>query len=573
MRFSIPSHVSPFSMHHFTKLKKKYLNVRRKYDTIFLKIYMILCINIKKECICMENLLTAAGLSAGPTIGMLAVIIVYLIFMITIGVIYSKNTKDTSDFYLGGRKLGPFVTAMSAEASDMSSYLLMGLPGLAYLSGLADVGWTAIGLAIGTWANWILVSRRLRRYTGKTNSITLPEFFSKRYHDKQHILSSAAAIIIVIFFVPYTASGFAACGKLFGTLFNAPYMPAMIISAIVIVTYTALGGFLAASTTDLIQSIVMTFALIIIVIFGIQTAGGWNVVIENASRLPGYLSLTETYNVGSGESAPYTLLTICSTLAWGLGYFGMPHILLRFMGTEKEETLTLSRRIATVWVVISMGIAVLIGIVGYSVSQTGAIPLFTESGDSEKIVVHLAMLLSQHGVLAVIFAGLVLSGILACTMSTADSQLLAASSSISQNIVQDMLGIKLSKRVEMLVARCTVLVVAVIGVFLARDPNSSVFAIVSFAWAGFGAAFGPLVLFSLFWKRTNKWGALAGMLSGGIMIFVWKYVVRPMGGILDIYELLPAFIISCLFIVVVSLVTAPPSEEVVKEFEEVTARR
>ncbi len=503
------------------------------------------------------------------TLGMLAVIIAYLTFMVIIGVVYSKKTNDTSDFYLGGRRLGPIVTAMSAEASDMSSYLLMGLPGLAYISGLADVSWTAIGLAIGTWLNWLVVSRRLHRYTVMTDSITIPQFFSHRYHDRKNILCGVAAIIIVIFFVPYTASGFAACGKLFGTLFGAPYMPTMIISAIIIVAYTALGGFLAASITDLIQSVIMTIALIAIVIFGIQTAGGWSAVVDNARALPGYLSFSQTYDVSTQSAQPYTLITIISTLAWGLGYFGMPHILLRFMGTADAQKLNLSRRIATVWVVLSMGVAVLIGIVGLAISKTGAIELFQQSSESEKIVVRLAMMLSQHGVIAVIFAGLVLSGILACTMSTADSQLLAASSSISQNIVQDLLGIRISKHAEMLVARATVIGVALIGVFLARDPSSSVFNIVSFAWAGFGAAFGPVVLFALFWKRSTMWGALAGMISGGGMVFIWKYIVRPMGGVWNIYELLPAFIVACLAIVIVSLITTPPSKAILQEFDAV----
>ena len=276
------------------------------------------------------------------TLGMLAVIILYLIMMIAIGIYYSRKNKDVTDFYLGSRKLGPLVTAMSAEASDMSSWLLMGLPGVAYLSGVADAGWTAIGLGIGTYINWLIVAKRLRRYSVKANnSITIPEFFSNRYRDKSRLLLAISAIIIVIFFVPYTASGFAACGKLFSTLFDMPYFPAMVISAVVIVAYTALGGFLAASTTDLIQSVVMTIALIVVVIFGVSIAGGTDVVIENAKALPGYLGMFTVHDAASGNSAPYSFLTILSTLAWGLGYFGMPHILLRFMGTENEEKLKL----------------------------------------------------------------------------------------------------------------------------------------------------------------------------------------------------------------------------------------
>ncbi|MDD6616521.1 MAG: sodium/proline symporter PutP [Lachnospiraceae bacterium] len=506
----------------------------------------------------------------GTTAGLLAVIVVYLIMMVVIGVYYSRKNENVGDFYLGGRKLGPIVTAMSAEASDMSSWLLMGLPGVAYLSGCAEAGWTAIGLAIGTYFNWLIVARRLRRYTVKANnSITLPDFFSNRYHDKSHALMAISALIIVIFFVPYTASGFAACGKLFSTLFGVPYLPAMIVSAVIIVAYTSLGGYLAASTTDLIQSIVMSLALVIVVIFGIKTAGGLNTVLENANALDGFMTLFASRNPADGTSSPYSALSIVSTLAWGLGYFGMPHILLRFMGIEDEKKLKTSRRIATVWVVISMFVAIFIGIIGYSISKAGAIEVLEGSSQAETLIIKIAMLLSQHGVLAVIMAGLILAGILACTMSTADSQLLAASSSVSHNLLSDCLGIKMSQKTSMLMARLTVLIIAVIAVILACNPNSSVFQIVSFAWAGFGAAFGPVVLFSLFWKRSNRNGALAGMIVGGVMVFVWKFLIAPMGGIWNIYELLPAFLCASAAIVVVSLLTAPPSKEIVEEFENI----
>ena len=281
-------------------------------------------------------------------------IVVYLAMMLYIGFIMSNKNKNTDDFYLGGRKLGPLVTAMSAEASDMSSWLLMGLPGVAYLTGIADATWTAIGLAIGTYLNWLLVARRIRVYTHTTNSITIPDFFADRYGDKKHILSSVAAVIIIIFFIPYTASGFAACGKLFNQLFGVNYMLAMIVSAAIIVGYCALGGFLAASTTDLIQSIVMTIAIVVVVIYATHMAGGMDAVLTNARALPGYLSLTSVYDPESGSASAYGALTSFSMLAWGLGYFGMPHVLLRFMATEDDKKIKTSRRIATVWVVISM---------------------------------------------------------------------------------------------------------------------------------------------------------------------------------------------------------------------------
>lgn len=502
-------------------------------------------------------------------IGLLTVIVIYLIAMVLIGVYFSSKNKDVSDFYLGGRKLGPIVTAMSAEASDMSSWLLMGLPGVAYLSGVADAGWTAIGLAIGTYFNWLIVAKRLRRYTAKNNSITLPEFFSNRFRDNSRLILAVSAIFIVVFFIPYTASGFAACGKLFATLFDIPYAPAMIVSAIIIVAYTALGGYLAASTTDLIQSIIMTGALIIVVVFGVKVAGGMDVVLDNAKNLDGYMSLFATHDPATGTSSAYSGLTIASTLAWGLGYFGMPHILLRFMGIEDENKLKISRRIATVWVIISMGIAIFIGIIGYSMSKAGAIEMLVGKSQAETLIIKTAMLLSENGVLALIMAGLILAGILACTMSTSDSQLLAASSSVSQDLLKNCFGLKLSEKASMSAARITVVLISVVGVIIAWNPNSSVFDIVSFSWAGFGACFGPLMLFSLFWKRTNRNGALAGMVVGGVMVFVWHYLIAPIGGIWGIYELLPAFILSSITIVVVSLLTAPPSKEIVEEFESV----
>ena len=496
-------------------------------------------------------------------------IAVYLLGMLFIGFFYCKKNNSAGDFYLGGRKLGPVVVALSTEASDMSSWLLMGVPGLAYFFGMADATWTVIGLALGTYLNWLVVAKRLRRYSARLGAITIPDFFAHRYRDKSGLLEGIAALIIIIFFIPYTASGFAACGKLFTNIFDVNYMPAMIISAAVIVAYCAMGGFMAASVTSLIQSLVMTVALVIILVFGIHTAGGWSTVIDNAMALPGYLDLSHSTDIVSKQLSNYGFLSIVSTLAWGLGYFGMPHILNHFMAIEDGEKLKVSRRIGTVWVVISMAVAIVVGIVGYAMSNVGAIAPFNSASDAEAILVRISALLSKAGILPAILAGLVLAGILASTMSTADAQLLASASSISHNIVRGVFHIELTNKQEMRVARVTVFVVAVLGVVLARNPESSVFGIVSFAWAGFGAAFGALMLFSLFWKRTNKYGALAGMLSGGITVFIWKYLVRPLGGVWDIYELLPTFIISSLFIVVVSLLTAKPDDEIVEEFKSI----
>lgn len=373
-----------------------------------------------------------------------------------------------------------------------------------------------------------------------------------------------AALVIIIFFIPYTASGFSACGKLFSTLFGMDYLTAMLISAAVIVIYTVMGGFLAASFTDLIQSIIMTVALVVVLGFGVTQAGGVEAVLDNARSLTDYLSLIRIHDPATGGSEPYGLLTICSLLAWGLGYFGMPHILVRFMAIEEEKKLKLSRRVATSWVVISMAVAIIIGLVGNAMTSAGVLE---NLADSETIIVRIASLISQFGPLPALLAGVILAGILAATMSTADSQLLATSSSVSQDLGNDFLKRDFSGKRGMIVARAVMVGISLIAAFLARDPDSSVFRVISFAWAGFGAAFGPVVLFALFWKRSNKWGALAGMVTGGVMVFVWKYLVAPMGGALAIYELLPAFLCACVAIVMVSLLTPAPEQSILEAFE------
>ena len=501
-------------------------------------------------------------------LGIMLAIVVYLGGMLYIGYRFSRNTGNVSDFYLGGRKLGPLAAAMSAEASDMSSWLLMGLPGVAYLSGTADAAWTAIGHAVGTYLNWLIVATRLRRYTEKTGSITVPQFFSDRYNDPKRLLTLVAALLIIIFFVPYTASGFAACGKLFASLFGVNYHAAMIVSAAVIIAYTALGGFMAVSITDLIQSVVMTIALLVILLFGVHCAGGLDAVAANASSLAGYFSLTSMHDPVSGTALPYSLLTILSTAAWGLGYFGMPHILLRFMAIEHEDKLNISRRIGTIWVVISMGVSIFIGMVGLAASRAGAIPVLAGT-DSETVIVRFASLLSTHGFIPALIAGVVLAGILASTMSTADSQLLAASSAVSRDLFTDVFHRELDAKKTLTVSRITLTLIALVAIIFAWDSTSSVFRIVSFAWAGFGASFGPVVLLALFWKRSNRYGALAGMITGGVMIFVWKFLVRPMGGLLDIYELLPAFLLALAVNAVVSLLTPAPGKAIIDTFEKV----
>lgn len=507
------------------------------------------------------------------TIQIFVAMIIYFIIVVGVGLCYAKRSnKNSAEYYLGGRSLGPFVTAMSAEASDMSGWLLMGLPAVALVTGLAEASWTAIGLAIGTYINWLIVAKNLRIYTEKLNAYTLPDFFSKRFGDNKNIIATLAALIIIVFFIPYTASGFAACGKLFASLFGMKYMTAMVLSAVVIILYCTLGGFLAASTTDFIQSIIMTIALFVVLGFGEGLMHGFGNIFNNVAEMDGYLDLFKGYDVVSKTTGSYGALPVFSTLAWGLGYFGMPHILLRFMAIKDENKLKLSRRVATVWVVFSMAVAVIIGVVGYNLMLKGIVPDYGSKSEAETIIVDVAKYLSKFGFIPALTAGVILAGILASTMSTADSQLLAAASGISENIFQGTFKIKLSEKQSVWLARISVVVISVIAIFLASNPDSSVFSIVSFAWAGFGAAFGPLVLFALFWKRTTKEGAFAGMLSGGIMVFVWKFVISKLGGVFAIYELLPAFLTSCIFIVVVSLLTKKPSTEITDVFNSVKAK-
>lgn len=513
------------------------------------------------------------------SIQILIAMVVYMAAVIFIGVYYAKRAnKSSEEYYLGGRSLGPWVTAMSAEASDMSGWLLMGLPGVAYWCGLADAAWTAIGLAIGTYLNWLIVSKRLRRYSVRANnSITLPEFFSNRFREKKKVIMSIAAIFILIFFTVYAASCFVTCGKLFSTLFGLDYKAMMIIGAVFVLLYTLLGGFLAESASDFMQAIVMIVALAVIVIIGIVTAGGIGAVVDNAQSIPGFFEFfgLATPTVDSegvqivangapvfGEASDYSFLTICSMLAWGLGYFGMPQVLLRFMAIRKERELKRSRRIAMVWVIISLAVAVFIGIIG---RQIFPIEHLTKAS-AENIFITLAT-----SSLPPIIAGFVMAGILAATISSSDSYLLIAASAFAKNIFQGVCKKNATDKQVMIISRITLLVLASIGIVIALDENSVIFQIVSFAWAGFGATFGPLMLFSLFWKRTTKVGAVAGMLGGGLMVFLWKLVLSDLGGVFAIYELLPAFIFSSICIVVFSLLSKKPEPEIEEDFEAVKA--
>ena len=516
---------------------------------------------------------------SGDLVQILIVMILYLILVIGIGFYFSKRANESSEnYFIGGRTLGPWVTAMSAEASDMSGWLLMGLPGVAYWFGLSDAIWTAIGLAIGTYLNWLLVARRLRRYSIVAgNAITIPEFLSNRFKENKKVILTIAAVFILVFFSVYAASCFVTFGKLFSTLFDVSYQPIMILGAFVVILYTLVGGFLAESFTDLVQAIVMILALTIVTIAGVSAAGGVSAVIENAKSIPGFfdffgiaspLVVDGVQQVSAsgealfGAAGTYGFLTILSTLSWGLGYFGMPQVLLRFMAIEKPAQLKNSRRIAIVWCVISLFSAVAIGIIGRALYPT---ELLTQSS-SETIFI-----LMSTGLVPALLAGLFLTGILAATMSSSDSYLLIASSAFAKNIYQGIMKKDATDKQVMMITRITLLVVAIAGIIIALDENSIIFKVVSFAWAGFGATFGPIMLFSLFWKKTTREGAIAGMLTGAGMVFIWKLLLKPIGGVFGIYELLPAFILSCIAIVVVSMLTEKPEQAILDEFEMVKA--
>ena len=513
----------------------------------------------------------------GQTLQILIAMIIYMAAVIVIGVLFAKRAnKNSEEYFLGGRSLGPWVTAMSAEASDMSGWLLMGLPGVAYWCGLADAAWTAIGLAVGTYLNWLIVSKRLRRYSVRANNaITLPEFFSNRFREKKKWIMTLSALFILIFFTVYASSCFVTCGKLFSTLFGTSYIAMMLVGVVFVLLYTLLGGFLAESASDFMQSVVMIIALTVIVIVGTVKAGGLGAVIENAKSIPGFFEFfglaNPTLNDAGqqivqngapvfGEAKPYGFLSVASMMAWGLGYFGMPQVLLRFMAIRKEEELKRSRRIAMVWVVISLAVAVFIGIVGRAVFP---VEHLTASA-AENIFITLST-----SYLPPLLAGFVMAGILAATISSSDSYLLIAASAAAKNIYQGVVKKNATDKKVMMVTRITLLVIAVIAAVIALDENSVIFKIVSFAWAGFGATFGPIMIMSLFWKRTTRAGAIAGMVGGAGMVFLWKLVISKIGGVFAIYELLPAFIFSIICIVVVSLLTKAPSKEIEEDFEAV----
>lgn len=502
--------------------------------------------------------------------------ICYMAIIIGIGFYYAKKSHEsTNHYFLGARSLGPYVTAMSAEASDMSGWLLMGLPGVAYFTGITDAFWTALGLAIGTYVNWLIVAKRLRVYSHVAgDSITLPDFFSNRFREKNKTIMSIAAIFILIFFTVYASSCFVTVGKLFHTLFGFDYTYMMIAGALFVIVYTFVGGFLAESVSDFMQSIVMIVALVAVFGVGINAAGGMGNVIGNLRQFPGFLEfigisqpvmvdgvqqVSDNLPVFSDEIGAYGFITILSTMSWGLGYFGMPQVLLRFMAIRDPEEIKISRRAATVWVIISLSAAVLIGLIGRALYPTA---LLTASA-SESIFIHMA-----SDLMPAFLAGIMMAGILAATISSSDSYLLIASSAVAKNLYHGIFKKEAPDNQVMKVSKITLLLISLLAMILALDDQSVIFQIVSFAWAGFGATFGPLMLFSLFWKNTTREGAIAGMLTGGIMVFVWKLLIKPMGGVFGIYELLPAFLLSSLAIFIISNM-AKKDSEVLADYDQV----
>ena len=485
------------------------------------------------------------------TIIIAAVFVIYLGVMVVIGMKYYNKEDDMSEYILGGRKLPPIAVAMSAQASDMSGWLLTGLPGLAYIlyAGTSEAIWTAVGLALGTYLNWFFVARRLRKYTQVAgNAITLPDFFENRFRDKKHILRMVSGIFTVIFFLVYTSSQMVAGGKLFTTVFDMDYTLGMIIVAIIVLAYTALGGFTAVCWTDTIQGIIMFFALLIVPIVACVHVGGPGAVAENLAQLT-----DETLHFFPETTGGHIdSLLLASALGWGLGYFGQPHILVRFMAIENSEMIKTSRRMAMVWVVLTLSAAVLVGLIGKA--------FMPDLADGETVYMEMIDALFNP-----VLAGVMLIAILAATMSTASSQLLVTASSVSRDIYAILFKKEGEEKQLVWVSRVAVVAVSVIASFLGLDPNSSIFSLVSCAWGGIGATFGPLILFSLFWKRMTLAGAIAGMIVGGVTDLLWYNLS---GGVFDIYEIIPGFLFSSLAIIVFSLLTKP-SKEIVEEFESV----
>ena len=496
---------------------------------------------------------------------------IYLLFMVAIGVYFFVRSKSGGDkgYFLGGRQMGPWVSALSAGASDMSAWVLMGLPASIYAAGLGQA-WIAIGLFIGTVLNWLFISGRLRRYTiVANNSLTLPEYFENRFHDKKKILLGSSSVVIVIFFLVYTASAFASGGKLFSTVFGCSYHVSLTIGAVIILAYTFMGGFMAVCTTDFIQGMLMLIALVTVPVVAFALMGG-NV---GASLEQTGVTAANFLNVMKNGDNNFSAVEIISQLAWGLGYCGMPHILVRFMAVKNQKELNKSKGIAIIWVAISLAFAVVIGVLGRAFLYPTI--LGADGSSTEIVFIEMIKQVFTVDIRLPIVAGLFLCGILAAIMSTADSQLLVTASSMSEDIYKGIIKKDATEEKVMKMSRYTVLGVAVLAYLIAWDPNSSIMGLVSNAWAGLGAAFGPTVLMSLFWKRCNLQGAVAGIVSGGLTVIVWDYIPlvagQTLGTVTGLYSLAIGFLISIVLIVVVSLCTKAPDASIVAEFERVAS--
>ena len=476
--------------------------------------------------------------------------VLYIGVMMGIGVYYYRQTQNMSDYFLGNRKLGAWVTSLSAEASDMSGWMLMGVPGFAYLAGL-NSAWIAVGIAIGTWANWHFVAARLRRYTELAgNSLTLPEFLQNRYKDTSGLLRIIPALFILIFFILYTSSGFVAAGKLFETVFGIPFQVAIFIGAGSVVFYTLIGGFLAVSRTDFIQGVMMFFAILLVPTCAAMSLGGFGdtfSAIEN-------LNSTMFQPLIKPDGSSMGFIELISLLAWGIGYFGQPHILVRFMAIKSTKEIPQATHIAMTWVTLSLAAAVAVGMIG-----TVYLDTTLEGTNSETV-----FLLMTNKLFPPIIAGLVLSAVLAAIMSTASSQLLVAASAFAQDFYHTLIRKDADQKELVWISRASVLVIASIAVFLGFNPDSFILDMVAYAWAGFGAAFGPAILMSLFWKRTTRNGVIAGIIVGGSTVLIWKQF-----GFLGLYEIIPGFIFALIAICVVSLMSEPPAKELVDTFDKV----
>lgn len=479
-----------------------------------------------------------------------ATFIAYLIGMLAIGYIAYKRTSNSADYFLGGRTLGPWPAALSAGASDMSGWLLLGLPGYAYAAGIESL-WLAGGLLLGTWLNWLICAKRLRTYSITTdNALTIPEFLARRFNDKSKLLQTISAFFILLFFLFYTSSGLVAGGKLFETVFGLDYTIAVVVGTVCVVSYTLFGGFLAVSWTDLVQGLLMSAALLIVPIAAMNGSPG-DLAIALEAKNPELMSL---FNDVKGE--PLSAIAIISLAAWGLGYFGQPHILARFKATRSNADITTARRIAVGWTALSMAGAVLVGLVGILFVDN---QLAGNLDDGERI-----FMLLVNSMFHPVIAGILLAAILAAIMSTADSQLLVSSSALAEDFYKQVFRPQATSEEIVTVGRIAVIVLSIVALMLAMNPDSTVLGLVSYAWAGFGAAFGPALLLSLFWKEMNRNGALAGIITGALTVVIWKQLT---GGIFDLYEIVPGFIFATITIVVVSKMTGGASEEVEVQFD------